>query len=135
MSIKRCNSSGARREAIGAGRKAPSGIERARKAFRRAFERLYRRARKNAEEQLASAVKDINKADQTIAEIASQLPRSLRQRIAEKRRELSARTVKPRSVICLSPRCCDLKGKKRVMSRRPPLQKQAQTERRLGEDR
>jgi len=81
------------RESIGPGRKAPSGIARARKAFRKTFERLRRSARREAEQQVASAVEDIKRADQTILEIASQLPQSLRQRVAQKRRELTARIM------------------------------------------
>jgi vacuolar-type H+-ATPase subunit E/Vma4 len=64
-----------------------------RKAFRKTFERLRSRARWEAEEQVASAVDDIKRADQTILEIASQLPQNLRQRIAQKRRELTARIM------------------------------------------
>ena len=81
------------REPIGPGRKAPSGIARARQAFRKTFERLRRRARSEAEEQVASAVEDIKKADQTILEIASQLPKGLRKHIADKRRKLTARIM------------------------------------------
>lgn len=80
-------------EPIGPGRKAPSGIARARKAFRKTFERLRRRARREAERKVALAVEDIKRADQTILEIASQLPQNLRQLIAQKRRELTARIM------------------------------------------
>lgn len=76
---------------------ASAGFTRARRAFRAASKRLGSRARKKAEAraatQVESAIKDIKHADQTILDIAAQLPDNLRKRIAKSRRALTARIM------------------------------------------
>lgn len=85
------------RAPTGPGHAPPTGMAKARTAFRKAFNVLRRRARKEAEEeaakQVASAVADIKQADRTIVEIAAMLPDSLRKRIAKTRRKLTSRIM------------------------------------------
>ncbi len=82
---------------VGRLRIGSAGFARARRAFLAASKRFQRRARKQAEaraaKQVEAAVADIKQADQTIFDIAAQLPAHLRERIAQSRRVLTARIM------------------------------------------
>ncbi|TCS63171.1 plasmid recombination enzyme [Primorskyibacter sedentarius] len=82
-------------------RRSGIGFATARKAFRTAAQRLAKRAeakaKQAAERRIAAEVSEIKKADDVILQIAQHLPKDLRARIAQIRRQLTA------SIMVLDP--------------------------------
>ena len=83
-------------------KKATLGFAAARKAFRAVAKRLGARAeekaRREAQEHMASEVAEIRAADEIILEIARAFPQAQRERIAQVRRTLTAK------IMALDPR-------------------------------